>query len=444
MSSDIAIQVKNISKCYQIYDQPQDRLKQAIVPRIQKTLGLPQKTYTREFWALNDVSFELKRGGSLGVLGLNGSGKSTLLQIICGTLSPSSGSIAINGRIAALLELGAGFNPEFTGLENVYLNGSVLGLSNQQITTQLENILEFADIGDFINQPVKTYSSGMYVRLAFSVAIHSNPDILVVDEALAVGDFLFQQKCNLFMKENLSEVTKLFVSHDISAIANMTETAIVLNRGRLVYFGDVQSAIQEYQISSRAILGSKESPKSNVVSQKVECLPEVNNVHNNVLSGVFVDIPTSSLSGTLDSVIQSFSWSVDGKQGGSLVRTGDLVTFSIVIKSDNDILSPIIGYQIQDRFGTVIFGENSTSSGIDVSSIPRGQIILTMDMQWPEVSSGKYSITMGVGSGSDSEAHVVVCWAHNIIVVDSVSNRPVHGIFNNRLLRLEVIRNAFE
>ena len=189
--TDIAIKVQNLSKCYHIYDSPRDRLKQFIAPRLQRLTWQTPKQYFREFWAVKDVSFEIKKGETVGIIGRNGSGKSTLLQMICGTLNPSHGSIETNGRIAALLELGSGFNPEFTGRENVYMNASVLGLSNKEIDERFDDIVAFADIGEFVEQPVKTYSSGMMVRLAFAVIAHVDADILIIDEALAVGDAFF-------------------------------------------------------------------------------------------------------------------------------------------------------------------------------------------------------------------------------------------------------------
>ena len=200
-SNDFAIRVQGLSKYYQIYDAPKDRLKQMLVPRLQRIIDKQPKQYFREFKALNDVSFEIKKGETVGIIGRNGSGKSTLLQIICGTLFPTSGSVQTNGRIAALLELGSGFNPEFTGRENVYMNAAVLGLSKEEVDTRFDDIVTFADIGDFIEQPVKTYSSGMMVRLAFSVIAHVDAGILVIDEALAVGDVFFQQKCMRYLRK---------------------------------------------------------------------------------------------------------------------------------------------------------------------------------------------------------------------------------------------------
>lgn len=240
MSSEIAIKVENLSKCFQIYDQPRDRLKQFVLPRLGLLAGLSPKQYYRKFWALQDVSFEIKKGETVGILGRNGSGKSTLLQLICGTLSPTTGSITTQGRIAALLELGSGFNPEFTGRENVYMNASILGLSRNEIDTRFDEIVAFADIGEFIEQPVKTYSSGMYARLAFSIAINAEPEILIVDEALAVGDARFVAKCMRRIKDiQAGGASILFVSHDIGSVRTLCERAIWLNKGALVEQGDV-------------------------------------------------------------------------------------------------------------------------------------------------------------------------------------------------------------
>lgn len=248
MSSEIAIKVENLSKLYQIYDAPRDRLKQFILPYIQQAVGWPPKQYYKEFWALRDVSFEVKKGESVGILGRNGSGKSTLLQIICGTLSPTYGSVTTRGRIAALLELGSGFNPEFSGRENVYMNGALLGLSTEQIDDRFDAIAAFADIGDFIEQPVKTYSSGMLIRLAFAVQVQVEPDILVVDEALAVGDALFQKRCFQRIEQLISGgTTLLFVSHDQESVRTLTNRALLLKQGRALAWGVTSEVVLEYR-----------------------------------------------------------------------------------------------------------------------------------------------------------------------------------------------------
>lgn len=239
-SSELVISVKNLFKRFEIYDRPADRLKQFFLPKIQKLLGKIPTQYFREFRALNDISFDIKKGNTIGIIGRNGSGKSTLLQIICGTLSPTSGSVEVRGNIAALLELGSGFNPEFTGRENVYMNASVLGLSNNEINKCFQEIVDFSEIGEFIDQPVKTYSSGMYIRLAFSVIIHVNANILVVDEALAVGDMAFQLKCiNKIKKMKSSGCTIILVSHDINQIQSICDTVIYLKKGMIYSYGNV-------------------------------------------------------------------------------------------------------------------------------------------------------------------------------------------------------------
>lgn len=249
MSSEmIAIRVQNISKCYQIYDSPRDRLKQFILPRCAKVIAKSPRQYFREFWALKDISFEIKKGETVGIIGRNGSGKSTLLQMICGTLNPTSGTIKTHGRIAALLELGSGFNPEFTGRENVYMNAAVLGLNNQEIDARFDDITAFAEIGQFIEQPVKTYSSGMVVRLAFAVAINVDPEILIVDEALSVGDELFQRKCFSRIESiRASGATILFVSHSGGTIVELCDRAVLLDGGEKLAVGVPKQIVGCYQ-----------------------------------------------------------------------------------------------------------------------------------------------------------------------------------------------------
>jgi len=245
---EIAISVKNLSKCYQIYDTPRDRLKQFILPRLYRMLGKPYKQYFSEFWALKNVSFEVNRGETVGIIGRNGSGKSTLLQLISGTLNPTSGSIQTNGRVAALLELGSGFNPEFSGIENIYMNAAVLGLSNEEIDSRFDDIVAFADIGEFIKQPAKTYSSGMVVRLAFAVQAVIDPDIFIVDEALAVGDEKFQRKCFGRLEELKRGGTSIiFVSHSPEIIIELCDKTLLLDHGTRLMFCPALKAVRSYQ-----------------------------------------------------------------------------------------------------------------------------------------------------------------------------------------------------
>lgn len=248
MSSDqLSIQVEGVAKRYEIYAQPVDRLKQMTLPRLQRRFHRPERAYFNEFWALRGVDFNVRRGETVGIVGRNGSGKSTLLQIICGTVTPTAGSVNVRGRIAALLELGSGFNPEFTGRENAYLNATVLGLSREEIDAKFDDIVAFADIGAFIEQPVKTYSSGMYIRLAFAVAVSVDPEILVVDEALSVGDELFQRKCfSRIEKIRDNGATILFVSHSAGAVIELCDRAVLMDAGEMLAQGSPKEIINRY------------------------------------------------------------------------------------------------------------------------------------------------------------------------------------------------------
>ncbi|CAG9933565.1 ABC transporter ATP-binding protein [Candidatus Nitrotoga arctica] len=271
MSSEIAICVQNLSKCYQIYDTPRDRLKQFVLPRLRRMMGKSPKQYFGEFWALKDISFEIQKGETVGIIGRNGSGKSTLLQMICGTLNPTSGTIQTNGRIAALLELGSGFNPEFTGRENVYMNAALLGLGQEEIDARFDDIAAFADIGNFIDQPVKTYSSGMFVRLAFAVNIISEPDIMIVDEALAVGDMNFQAKCmTALTRIQESGSTILFVSHDVGAVKSLCSRGLYLEHGMVKAIGKAPEVAEQYIRTMREEMNAEISRFSRVSPNKIE------------------------------------------------------------------------------------------------------------------------------------------------------------------------------
>ena len=267
MSCDeYAVEVEGVGKCYHLYDRPADRLRQFIMPRLASMLGRPERRYFREFWALRDIGFRIRRGEQVGIVGRNGAGKSTLLQIICGTLAATEGVVRVNGRVAALLELGAGFNPELSGAENVFLNGAVLGLDRAQMEACYDDVLGFADIGEFIDQPVKNYSSGMYMRLAFAVAAHVDPDILVVDEALSVGDEAFQRKCNLKIQSlRDAGATVLFVSHSASHVIEVCNRALLIDKGRLVEEGEPKRVISAYH--KRILAASRpEVPQAGTVA----------------------------------------------------------------------------------------------------------------------------------------------------------------------------------
>lgn len=270
MSSDkISIDVKGLSKRYEIYTQPADRLKQMILPKVRRWMRRADRTYFTEFWALRGVSFNVHSGETVGIVGRNGSGKSTLLQLICGTLTPTLGQMSVYGRVAALLELGSGFNPEFTGRENAYLNATVLGLSREEIDARFEDIVTFADIGEFIEQPVKTYSSGMYIRLAFAVAINVTPEILIIDEALSVGDEAFQRKCFARIDEiRDAGATVLFVSHSASAVVQLCDRAILLDGGELLMLGKPKQVIASYQRLLYAPSDKRASMRTKLLAHK--------------------------------------------------------------------------------------------------------------------------------------------------------------------------------
>ena len=366
-SNDIAIRVSNLSKCYQIYDTPRDRLKQFIMPRIRRVAGKQQKQYFREFWALKDVSFEIKKGETVGIIGRNGSGKSTLLQMICGTLTPTSGSIQTKGRIAALLELGSGFNPEFTGRENVYMNAAVLGLSKDEIDARFEDIAAFADIGQFLEQPVKTYSSGMMLRLAFAVIAHVDADILVVDEALAVGDAFFTQKCMRFLRNFMKTGTVLFVSHDTSSIKNLCNYAVWLEKGHVIQEGAPKEVCELYlEAFYEAQQGKSSTTKLREFKKLDDSLPlkdqrlefiNASNLRNDLQ--IFKFDPDAASFGRGGAQIHDVRLLDENEQPLAWIVGGEKVTLRVLVRAYQDLDSPIIGFFVKDRLGQALFGDNT-------------------------------------------------------------------------------------
>ena len=392
-TDNIAIRVSNLSKRYEIYANPRDRLKQFVAPCLQRLAGQPTKQYFREFWALKDVSFEVKKDETVGIIGRNGSGKSTLLQMICGTLSPTSGSIQTNGRIAALLELGSGFNPEFTGRENVYMNAAVLGLSKEEVDKRFDDIAAFADIGQFIEQPVKTYSSGMAVRLAFAVAINVDPEILVVDEALSVGDFIFQQKCYKRIKElQDSGSSILLVSHDLSLIVQFCNTAHVIKNGRILFSGGAKDAAgfykQLYASSNKEHIkndGSKAIDFSSVLKTKYQILSQTKNYGDN-----FVEI---------------YDWAVlDNEKNVTTAFYSDQCCEIIIrVRFLCDCIDPIVGYFFTDVQGREIIGTNTEYLGIPLGQRTAGEKVEVRFKQILGLSSGEYSINLGCSEYIDGK-----------------------------------------
>lgn len=428
MSSEIAIKVENLSKCYQIYDQPIDRLKQFVLPRLRRMMGLPQKQYYREFWALRDVSFEVHKGQTVGVIGRNGSGKSTFLQMICGTLNQTAGSIQTQGRIAALLELGSGFNPEFTGRENVYMNGALLGLSKSEVDQRFDDIAAFADIGDFIEQPVKSYSSGMMVRLAFAVIAHVDADILVVDEALAVGDAFFTQKCMRFLRSFMKTGTILFVSHDTGAVVNLCSEAILLNRGQVIETGSPKKVIEHYLaalyeadqdvtgVSHPAFVKqASEAAGDEEYRDMRENLINCSNLRNDI--EVFEFEADKGGFGTGDAKITSVRLLDPAGVPLSWIVGGEAVILEIGCSTHKEISRPIIGFQFKDRLGQVIFADNTfLAYEHNPKTISGENITATFEFRLPLLPNGDYSFTVAFAEGSQ-ENHVQHHWMHDALIV---------------------------
>ncbi len=368
MSSDIAISVKNLSKCFQIFNTPHDRLKQFILPRVKKGLGLKPTNYFREFWALWDVSFEVGKGETVGIIGRNGSGKSTLLQMICGTLSSSNGSIESSGRIAALLELGSGFNPEFSGRENVYLNGAIMGLDQAEIDARFDNIEAFAEIGQFIDQPVKTYSSGMFTRLAFACAIHVDPEILVVDEALSVGDAQFQAKCMSKMKQITENgCTVLFVSHDTTAVKNLCQKALYLVDGCVKGWGSSGEIVDQYMYDVREAMNREnarnalETDARTRAIARSETTPQVEKA-----APVFVVDPSFDKrvqlfrQGTGAARVRAVQLLDDDNQEIQLCLFKQRARLRIHIEFMEDVQNVFVGYHIRDNKNVELVGSGNT------------------------------------------------------------------------------------
>lgn len=425
MSSDPVIKIEGLNKTYQVYAKPQHRLWQF--------LHRGHRNFHTSHHALKDISFELHPGETLGIIGANGSGKSTLLQIIAGTLQASSGKVDINGRVAALLELGAGFNPDFTGIENIRLSGQLYGLSEAEIAAKLDSIIHFSGIGDFVHQEVKTYSSGMFVRLAFSVIAHLDPKILIVDEALSVGDFIFQQKCARYMRETLSGVTKIIVSHDLGSIASMADRVLVLNKGELAYLGAPQTGIAVYQRLARASIEGREfaSVISGDAEHEAHAIPQLPDENWHA-------VRPDQRSGTERVRIEKARWQVDNTPSARTIQKTERLSLEFTFTVDARIDDPIIGYQVQDRHGLVIFGENTLSSVFPIAALQPGTYHTRMTLSWPQIAPGEYGITLGVGNGYGSDAHIVECWAHNVITISSIATDPMHGIFNNPIEEFQI------
>lgn len=398
-SDKVAIEVRGLSKCYQVYEQPVDRLKQFIIPRFFRLFRCAVRQYFREFWALREIDFTIKKGETVGIIGHNGAGKSTLLQLICGTLNPSHGEVNVNGRIAALLELGAGFNPEFSGRDNVYLNASVLGLSKEDIDARFEEIARFADIGDFMEQPVKTYSSGMYVRLAFAVQACIDPEILIVDEALAVGDIGFQYKCFKRMEALKAKgVTILMVTHSTGSILEYADRCLVMEGGRLI--GDTTDVLAAVMAYEKGMILSQEQADT-------LALPDIESDGDCPSQLVLLEKQKNEANlalgekrfGSARAIIASLTIvKADGTpfHEEPLVKSGETLTLRFELWSSENIEDVALGLSLSRAQGGDIWGDSNIAAGHPITLKP-GRQLVTYQVTLP-INSGDYLLHCGLAS----------------------------------------------
>ena len=449
MSSEWAIRVEQVGKCYHVYDKQADRLKQFIFSKMRSAVGMLPRQYYREYWALRDISFDVGKGETVGIIGCNGSGKSTLLQMICGTLSPTVGKIQVRGRVAALLELGSGFNPEFTGRENVYLNGSVLGLTSSEISARFDSIIEFAGIGNFIDQPVKTYSSGMMVRLAFAVIAHVDADILIIDEALAVGDVFFQQKCMRFLRTfQARQGTVLFVSHDTGAVLSLCDKAVLLAPDAApMQVGGADQICKRYLESQYADPARRAALAEAIASDYVT---EASFLHRHGFSHVGEM--------TVDTVytISAFRQNAErfGQGGANIVGAGFLdasdqpvsslrgdqrASFFIRVLALQRINYPAFGFMIKNSLGEYVYAEGTDMHFRQFNiTMAAGDIaVARFEFTMPHLIRGRYLINVAFAEGIGDD-HIQHSWLHDAIQLDVIDGRLVHGYSGMNAMRMSI------
>lgn len=414
---DSVIEIKNISKIYNLYNKPSDRLKEALFAR--------QSRHT-EFTALNNVSFNVNKGEILGIIGKNGSGKSTILKIITSVLTPTSGECIVKGKIAALLELGAGFNMEYTGIENIYLNGQMIGFSKEEMDKKLQDIIDFADIGEHIYQPVKTYSSGMFARLAFSVAISVDPDILIVDEALSVGDVFFQNKCYRRFEEFRERgKTILFVTHDMGSVIRYCNRCVLLNAGKKVAEGKPQEMVDLYK---RIMVGQwNENEESSDEASSIQ----TSNVKNDQLWKDQISTnPDIEVYGDGRADIIDFGIFSDTGDIGNNVYKGDYYSVKMKVRINEDNLNPIFAFKLRDIKGTELTGTNTMLEDIDTSQCKKGDIVTITFRQKQYLQPGQYLVSLGC-TAFEGDQFVVYCRNYNCCVLGVVAQKGTIGIFDS-------------
>ena len=418
---NLAIQVEGVSKRFEIFDHPRDQLKQFVLPRFRRLAGMRAKQYFREFWALQDVSFEILKGESCGIVGLNGSGKSTLLQIITGTLTPTTGKVSTNGRVAALLELGSGFNPEFSGRENVYMNGALLGFNRQQVASKLDEIQAFADIGTHFDQPLATYSSGMQMRVAFAVATSFEPEILIVDEALAVGDAYFQQKCfHRLEKFREGGGTMLFVSHDANTVKHLCSKALLLSSGRTVSFATPREVIDLYQglIAQKSDMSGRDIAVIQDRSENSASWQKATTVTTND-DAELIDFKL------LDSSSNLVNW----------VQSETQLSVQYLIKLHKNFDRPAFGLIVRDRIGRSLFETSTYAMRVPEIPLTDGTEVKVQFELVFNLKAGQYSFSIGVanrgyGRSEFEEYSLLMHDVEQIQVVESPTASFYGGVFN--------------
>ncbi|WP_026510165.1 ABC transporter ATP-binding protein [Butyrivibrio sp. LC3010] len=403
---EIVVKADKLTKEYKLYESEMDRLKEAFNPF--------KKSYHKSFFALKNVSFEIRKGEKVGIIGSNGAGKSTLLKMLTEVLTATSGEMNINGKIAALLELGAGFNPDYTGIENINLNGKLLGFSQEEMKEKMEKIIEFADIGEFINQPVKNYSSGMFVRLAFATQIFSDPDVLIVDEALSVGDIRFQQKCYRAMDRLMKDKTVLLVTHDTAAVTRFCDRVLWLDHGELKFDGDVGEGLQKYQ---EYILNKIDEEKKKAAYDEDYYRPAKGNISlkkndrglniPEVVSGI-KNKGNGQVTLTHCGLYNEFYKTSD------VFEPGDVFRFIAKVKFNEMANRPIMGLGIRDRLGNEVIGINTNTIGVELPAL-EGEAEVEFTFKLPELNKGGYTVTVGIANGFQDD-HVQMCWMDDVCI----------------------------
>lgn len=412
--SEKAISVNNVSKLYKLYDKPMDRLRES--------LGLSRKKLYKEHYALNNVSFEVNKGETVGIIGTNGSGKSTILKIITGVLNPTGGSVEIDGRISALLELGAGFNMEYSGIENVYLNGTMNGFSREEIDGKLNDILEFADIGEFVNQPVKTYSSGMFVRLAFAVAINIEPEILIVDEALSVGDVFFQAKCyHKFEEFKKMGKTILFVSHDLGSISKYCDRVVLLNKGEKLAEGEAKEMVDMYKkVLVNQLDGDETKEETDNKGARIDdCKMWKDKVSVN---NKYIEY------GDKRAEITDFAVVDEAGLITSSIEKNTEFKIKMKVAFHEDIAEPIFAFTVKDVKGTDITGTNTMYERVYVSA-KAGDVKEVTFTQNMNLQGGEYLISLGC-TGYNNNDFVVYHRLYDIVNVSVISEKNTVGYYD--------------